>query len=221
MSITDQQVFNEIQAQLLETQNSGASYSSGHWTASEVISYANQRQSEFCKLTGILLSRATLPTVPQINRHPLPTNWITTHRVVFQAAPDPQTNIPGEYTEVPRGDGFEADHAAVDWPFNFATDGVPHLYTDGEVPTLQLQVMPATSAIGVLQILYVALPATLTGLGVALTVPDEFVPAIKWGIISDMLGKVGRAQDPVRALWAEAQYQLGVEAAKVMLAGWA
>lgn len=211
MAITDQAIFNEIQNSLLETPNSGASYSSGHWTASEVIGYANTRQQEFLKLTGILLTRATLSTIPQINRHTLPTAHITTHRVVYLSAA-------GVYTEIPRGDGYEADHGAADWPFNGTP--VPAIYTDGEVPTTQIQTMPAASAIGVLQVLFVALPAILTGLGVALTVPDEFTPAIKWGIVSDMLGKVGRGQDPARAAWAEAQYQLGVEAAKVMLEGW-
>jgi len=214
LAVTDQALFDEVQAHLLETQNLGVSWSSGHWTASEVIAYANTRQQEFLRMTGIILTRTTINTIPQVNRHSLPTGHITTHRVVMLSAA-------GVYTEIPRGDSYEADHAESTWPSTPASDGIPHLYTDGEVPTQQLQVMPASSIIGVLQILYVALPAILTGLGVALGVPDEFVPAIKWGIISDMLGKVGRAQDPARSLWAEAQYQLGVEAAKVMLQGWA
>ena len=65
-----------------------------------------------------------------------------------------------------------------------------------------------------------ALSGLLTGLGVKFTVPDECVPAIKWGVIADMLSKIGRAHDPERAAWAEQQYQEGVEATKIILRGW-
>lgn len=213
MSITDQQVLNEIQGHLLETQNSGASWSSGHWTASEVITYLNQKQYDFLKRTSLLLSRNTLATTPQEIRQPLPADCILIHRVVWKSAL-------GVYSEVPRGDGFEADHAQGDWPYNTATDNIPHLYTDGEIPTLQIQVMPPVNDAGVLQILYVALSTTLSNSGVAFSVPDEFVPTIKWGVVAEMLGKVGRGQDPNRAAWANTQYELGIEAAKLMISGW-
>lgn len=213
MAITDQAVLSEIQNALIETDNAGASWSSGHWTATEVITYLNHRQYEFLKTTGILLSRASLVTTPQLIRQPLPTDWVITHRVVWRSS----ANV---YTEVPRGDGWEADHGEATWPYNTAVDDIPHLYADGEVPTLQLQIMPAVNDAGQLQILYVALSTALSNSGVAFTVPDEFVPAIKWGVVADMLGKVGRAHDPERATWAEQQYQLGVEAAKIMIGGW-
>jgi hypothetical protein len=81
--------------------------------------------------------------------------------------------------------------------------------------------MPATNSSGILWVLYVALSQTLDGTCVLFTVPDEFVPAIKWGAIADMLGKAGRANDPARAQIAEGLYQEGIEAAKIILSGWA
>jgi hypothetical protein len=57
--------------------------------------------------------------------------------------------------------------------------------------------------------------------GVFFSIPDEFLPALKWGVIADMLKKVGRAQDLARAEYAENRYTEGVEAARIMLRGWA
>jgi hypothetical protein len=212
MSVTDQNVLGEIQGLLVETNDGGLTWGSGMWTPTEVINYLNQRQFQFLKETALLMSRATLATNPNVTRQPLPTDWITTQRVVWQDAN-------GVFTEVPRGDGWEADHGLLDWPYNLQS-GPPKLYTDGEVPNLELEIFPAVLGSGVLQILYVNLSATLSNSGVAFTVPDEWTPCIKWGVIADMLGKVGRGYDPNRAKYAESRYQEGVEAAKVALRGW-
>jgi hypothetical protein len=213
LAVTDQNVLNECQYALIETPNNGASWGSGLWTTSEVINYLNQRQFDFLKRTALLMARATLNTIPQEVRQALPSDWITTQRVAWL---DAGTNL---ITEVPRGDGWEADHGIPTWPYDNAP-GPPLLYTDGEVPNLQLEIMPPTQASGVLQILYVNLSATLSNSGVAFTVPDEWTPCIKWGVIADMLGKVGRGHDPQRASYAESRYQEGVEAAKLALQGW-
>jgi hypothetical protein len=53
-----------------------------------------------------------------------------------------------------------------------------------------------------------------------LTTPNDFTPAIKYGVLADMLSKVGRGQDLTRAAYCESRYQEGVEAAKIMLSGW-
>lgn len=211
MALTDQSVLGEIQVHLLEPNDSGATWPSGLWATDEVLALVNQRQYDFLKRTALILTRATIPTIPQEHRQALPSDWIMTQRVVW-------LDGSGNFTEIPRSDGWEADHAIPTWPNTTATQ--PALYTDGESQTLTLEIMPAASQPGSLQILYVALSTQLTGAGVTFTVPDEFVPAIKWGVIADMLGKVGRAFDPQRAQYAESRYEEGVQAAKIMLAGW-
>lgn len=214
MAVTDQNVLNEIQAHMVEgVQDGGTSWPSGLWTVAEVIAYANQRQYRFLKETSCVLKRATLVTVPSVQRHPLPTDWIVTRRLVFRSS-----GSPAVFTEVPRGDGFEADHLLLDWPFNSAS--VPRLYMDSEIPNLFIQTAPSVNVSGLLQILYTALSTLLSNTGVAFTVPDEFTPAVKWGTMADMLWKSGRAHDPERAGYCEARWQEGVAAANVMLAGW-
>ena len=212
-SISDQAQLSEVQQHLVEpTVDGGTTFASGLWTVTEVINYFNQRQYRFLRDTQLLLTRTSLVTTPNVNRQPLPTNWIVTSRAAWQ-------DITNVFTEIPRGDTWEADHAILDWPYNGAQR--PQLWTDGETPTLQIELLPSPNVSGTVWLLYVALSALLSNTGQLFTVPDEFVPSIKWGAIADMLSKVGRAFDPVRAEYAESRYEEGVEAAKIMLAGWA
>src|SRR5262249_31133396 len=50
----------------------------------------------------------------------------------------------------------------------------------------------------------------------ALGIPDDLTPAIKWGMLSDLLGKDGIARDPVRAQFAEQRYQQYVQLARLL-----
>ena len=62
---------------------------------------------------------------------------------------------------------------------------------------------------------------TLTGAGVAIDLPDEFAHVLKYGTLADQLRKDGRGQDLGRADYAQQRFDLGVEAARLILAGWA
>jgi hypothetical protein len=124
-----------------------------------------------------------------------------------------------EYNELPRSDGWELDHGYEAWQRDVVDQ--PIAYMDAETPQLEIQTAPATSHAGVLEVLYVALGDVLSNTGIAFTVPQEFVPSIKWGVLADMLSKVGQAHDPARATYAEARFQEGVVAAQLMLRGWA
>jgi hypothetical protein len=77
--------------------------------------------------------------------------------------------------------------------------------------------MPAPTVAGELTILCVALAGILDGLGEIWTVPYEFVPAIKYGIMADMLNKVGRALWSTKARYCELRYQEGVMAATLLM----
>lgn len=211
MAVTDQQVLGEIQEALVEPNDSGATWPSGMWTSAEVLNYFNNRQNQFLKETGVLLTRVALATTPNVNRQPLASDTMFLQRLVWKSSA-------GVWNEVPRADTWEADNALNAWPYTM--ESRPKMYTDSEIPTLQVQIMPAASDAGVLYALYCALGTTLTGSGTSLTVPDEFTPAVKWGTVADMLSKIGRALDRPRAAWAEERYQEGVAAAQLILLGW-
>jgi len=121
--------------------------------------------------------------------------------------------------EVPRGDSWELDHADRDW--QTATQTFPTIYTEVEESPKSLEVAPgAIDTLGSVEILYASVGAELLNSSIKFSVPDEFVPAIKWGAISDMLAKPGRAFDPERSKYAEQRYQEGVVAARLLVRGW-
>lgn len=213
MAITDAAMLSEIQQLLLEQAVDGGVTWSEFWTAAEVLNAANDAQSQFLKDTAILVKRASINTVPNVLRHPLPSDWLLTYSVDYQRAD-------GGFFELSRADGMQADLLNPDWQYNMARTN-PQSYTDGELPTLQLQVMPAVDSPGILWVLYLYIGAALSNAGaVNLTVPDEFEPAIRWKTIETLLRKIGRALDIERADYCEVRYQEGVAAAKIMLEGW-
>lgn len=209
---TDLQLGTEIQYALLEPPSGGVAWPSGLWTFAQVYAALTDAQNEFLRDTGCLLTPVTLPLPAFTHRTPLPQDWIATADVVWRDAD-------GRVTEIPRSDDVEADNAQADWEVNAAP--LPLMYTDASQPTLQIQVMPAPSDVGQLELLYIALGAILTGGGIPLTVPELCTPAVKWRAIGILLETLGRAQDVEGASYCRQRYQEGVAALQVLLKGWA
>lgn len=208
MAVTDQQLLNECQYAVIEPPDNGATWPSGLWTLAEVLGYANQRQWYFLKETGIVTTTASITANAGTgNRFSLPTDWIGTVRAAWKDA--------SHWQGLQRSDTWQADHGMDTWE---ATAGTPKLYMDAETPTLGIQIAPKPVINGTVEVLYVALSTTLDRSGIALTVPDEFAPYIKWGVLADMLSKVlGRQQDMTRAAYCEERFQEGITLAQCLI----
>lgn len=213
MAVTDQSILSEIQLAMLEpVADGGVTWTSGMWTASEVLSYLNLRQDRFLKESQLLASWTTMAVSAGQLRPSLPVDWVATVRVSWKG--QAQTT----YTKLPRSDSWSADNGVPTWPTVTATR--PAVYMDAETATLLIQLAPAPTNAGTLSLYYVSTGAPLTGLNELFTVPDEFVPYIKYGAIADMLMKLGRTQDMGRAAYCEQRFAEGVELAKSWLVSW-
>jgi len=212
MSVTDQQLLSEVQLAMLEpTVDGGVTWTSGMWTAAEVLQYVNQRQDRFLKETGLLTSWTTIPVNAAQLRPALPSDWVATVRISWQGT--------GGLTFVvlPRADSWSADNGVPTWPTVTATR--PTVYMDSETPTLQVQLAPAPTGSGTLSLYYISVGNTLDGTGEIFNTPDEFIPALKYGVMADMLTKLGRTQDGLRAQYCEERFAEGVELAKSWISG--
>src|ERR1019366_1420014 len=207
MAITDLDQLTELQLALQED----ATFSNGLWTLAEVVGYFNQRQYRFLKETGIIAAWAVIPWIPQETTQPLPPDWIAPLAVLWQ---DLAT---GTYSPLPPSDTWELDHLDVHGASTPAS--LPQAYRDGTLETLTIAVGPAPAAPGALELIYVGLSDLLDGLGTYFTIPDEWVPYIKYGVYADMLGKDGRGQDLLRARYATVRYQEGLALATALLEG--
>lgn len=210
MAVTDQQLLTEIQYALVEpTVDAGVTWTA-LWTAEEVLLLANWKQRQFLRETACVISQAVLLTIPNVHRHPLPIDWIVTLAVGWRR-PNGTSYALHPATEV------DATFAVTSWHTEPVID--PIAYTEVELPTLQIQILPASSDAGLIDLLYQALGATLLGTGIALTVPDDCAWIVKWGMLAPLLDKVGRSADPARAAYAETRYRLGVELVRSILRG--
>lgn len=209
----DQTLLTDLQYALIEPPDGGANWPSGLWTRDEVLHALTERQNRLLKDTLLLTTVSPLiPAAATVHRFPLPADLIRIVAVVWRGSD-------GYVRELLRVDSFEADHALPTWE---TTDTNPPLvYMEEETPTLQIQIAPAPSVPGNLDLLYVALAPALTGNGQAFTVPDEWTVGLKYGTLADLLSKDGRGQDLSRAQYAEARFQLQIEISRIILKGWA
>lgn len=214
MPVTDQTVMAEIQRVTLESLgDGGVSWPSGMWTQAEVLGYLNQRQNRWRGATTLLWTQALTAVVPNQARQAAPTNWTAT---IFMAFCDAN----GCFRELPKVDTHELDLRYVNWPITSADR--PYGYYETEGDTLSTYIAPIPSALVTqLEWYYVSLGTALTAAGVNFSVPDEFVPCIKYGALADMFSKVGPAANPILAQACEERWNEGLELGKLMSTeGW-
>lgn len=201
------QLLSEIQEHLLEDVNGGISFSSGLWTVSEVLAYLNGRISRFLMETGILQVRQTQAALAADEWYELPSDLIDLRRAAWTSS-GPTTRV------LPRTDSFTADMWDDTWE---STPGDPQAHMLVPERSLELRVVPNPSADGTLDLIYVKNLPPVTNDCSIMPIPDEWVPFVKWGVISDMLSKEGEANDPQRAGYAEKRWEEGVTLARLYL----
>lgn len=210
--MTDQQLLNEVQVELLEPPSLGLDWPSGLWTSAEMLGYLQQREARFLKESGLIVSRASLVVGPNDVVVPLPADWVATVRCCWLEGDPPTRHL------LTRGSQWELDQATPRWS---ALEGErrPHLWTDSEDHGQLLRLMPTPSMMGLVEIAYVALPASVDGNGQTLTTPDDFCLYVRCGILADALGKRGRGQDLHRAQYFEERFAEGVVVARAVIGG--
>lgn len=209
--MTDQQILTEVQYALIESPDGGLTVSSGLWTPDELQDAINAAQQWMIREVWPVVTRTTIPTVPNQSRHPLPQTWIETIRVGF-------TDADGDSASLGRDSTWSADYLDPAWTYTMSSR--PLAYSDAGTPVPQLQLMPAASDNGLIDVWYAALPTELSNTGVAWAIPDYLVYPCKWKALAILLAKDGRGQDLPRAQAALARAMEGLEAAKIMVGGW-
>lgn len=215
MPLTDQDILSDVQSLLAEPIDGGVSWPSGMWTPIEAANAIDHVQNDLM-MTGIVLKRVTgIVCIPHVLRHDLPDDVIQLVRVVWVRALDGR-RFPLDPTDI-----WELDAVLYSGTTNWRQEaGIPKFYTTSDVPAGVIQLAPAPSLVGSLEITYVPAPVTVDGSGIPLSVPDDFSVMLTWGTIMHLLTKEGRAKDPARAALADQRVQLATEATKLILKGW-
>lgn len=208
---TDQQILTLLQYALVEPPDGGASWPSGLWTRDEVIAAFNTRMQQYLRDTQAIATRIEIPVVAGTNPVTLPVDWIATLAANWRTTG-------GVRSPLTPSDSFEIDLALPSWE---TTPNTPIVLLDGDDGTLTARLGPVPIADGTLELLYVALATPANGSGVTLTIPDEALDGIKYGTLADLLSKVGRGADPMRAQYCQERFELGELVTEILLGGWA
>lgn len=213
----DQALLTELQFALLEPPDGGQTWPSEIWTRAEVLDAIDSSVQSLLRETHLVVTRVEQAvTAASLGIVTLPADWLATAWLVWRTAG-------GARTPLGSADTFEADLGEPTWE---DTPGVPYAFADLDAAaqpvsgTLRLRLLPRPAADGTLEILYIVRPAVLTGAGAAVPIPDEFLSGVKYGALGWLLRKVGRLNDPERALYCEQRYDLTRTVAEIILGGW-
>lgn len=209
--MTDQDVLTLLQYALVEPPDGGASWPSGLWTRDEVLNALNTRMRQYLRDTHAVATRIEIPVVAGTNPVAVPADWIGTLAAVWR-------DLAGVRYPLTPADAFEIDLMVPTWE---TVPDVPIVILDGDDGTLTVRLGPLPAANGTLELLYVALPTAANGSGVTLSLPDETLDGIKYGTLADLLGKVGRGNDPMRATYCQERFEMGEMLTEIILGGWA
>lgn len=213
MATTDQALLSGLQRRLAEPDDAGASWPSGYWTAAEVLELVNQRQASLAERSQLFLGIWEIPVLALQQTVALPSDLLA---IVDAAWENLAT---ATFSPLDPVGPFSLDHGLRDWAIE---PGTPRVYQHGAQGDLtSVVIAPAAASLGRLHLVGVPTPDRVDGTGQLLVVPDEVASAIlPYGVLEDLLTKPGRAADPGRAAWARARYEEGLEALRLILAGW-
>lgn len=213
----DTDMVKDIQYRLLENGNAdadGLTLLTDMFSIQEIVDSMNRVQQKFMIDTGMILTRAApIPVTVGNDRYDLPVDNSAVVRVSYT---DFQAAGPNVTRALTPTDTWELDTSVTLWPSGSDT---PITWWQTTLAQQRLGIAPVPDNVGALNLLYVALSTTLTGLGVALAIPDDWAPYVLWGTLQELLSSDGPAFDPLRAQYCSKRYDEGVELALVMLGG--
>lgn len=214
MAVIDQDVLNELQRVTLEgVGDGGVTWPSLMWTQDEVLGYLNQRQNRWLAATALCWTVLETTITANVRDQPMPADWIATIFLAWKTSA-------GTYDELPKFDALSFDYALATWPT--ATGATPKGYLEVDGDTLTTQVVPTPTDVGAaIERYYVALGTVMDASGIPFSVPDEFTPCIKYGVLADMFNKVGQAANAALVQACEQRWEEGVQLGMLMATeGW-
>lgn len=185
---------------------------STQFTLAEVTEALEGARDNFLSETGSVITHsvAAVPPTP-IGRFPVDDHVVDVRRVAWlPTLPGPNlAHVPLWVT-----DEFAAEALDPNWDL---TPDAPEAYSVLGTPPLQVQLVPPPIDNGRCDLLTVNSGATLDPtVGVLLGVPNNFVWAIKWGALAELLSQDGEPRDDFRAGYCRQRYEEACEVARRM-----
>jgi hypothetical protein len=211
---TDVEVANNVLAALIEPPLSAGWSGTGQFSIAQLQVALQNRLNRFLGDTGCTVTRQLVSNPPPPSEVvSLPDGALDVRRTAWRPLPPP-TGHPS-YPAYPMGRMDEwSEQAYVPGAAQNPTQ--PYGYSTYGVPPVAIRMIPPPLDEGAIDSLLVLSGATvnLDPLNpVALGIPDNLSPALKWGVLADMLASDGPSRDYARAAYCERRYGEFVELA--------
>lgn len=207
-SVTDDQLLSQIQYHLIE-QVANPQTISQQFPVSVIAQALTRTRDMFLTDTGLYLTRS-LPFsgMPTNGRIQLPQTLLDVRRAAWQDSSTSKTY------RLSRQDEYSALGYSRSWPQN---PTLPYSYSIALTPPISLQLIPAPSNTGTLDLVSLNSGPTLgcsPSSPVIVGLPDDYCWAVKYGAISDLLGQDGPSADLARSQYCRMLYGLGMTQAR-------
>lgn len=207
-STTLSQICTEIQYHLLESPTGIAGTGgSGQISIVAILQAIQRARNRFvidCCLPDTVHAQYVAPPPPD-GLITFSQSSVYVHRLGWQDAG-------GAWANLWRQDAWTFDHSDLIWP---ADPGIPLAYSEAELAPLTLQLYPPPVSAGTLEAVTVdSLLVDATNANAVFNIPDEWIHAVKYGALEEILSGGNQAVDPVRAQYAAQRYQQAVAFAK-------
>lgn len=205
---TDQTIVKYIQYHLLEPVTGNSWTGSEQFTLSDITNAIQKRLNQLLADTGCVVTRtnniALAANVPSLF---LSDKIIAIRRLAFIDG-----TVGAVHPLLPTDILSQRNFASE----NLYTPGDVYTYSSASARPTEIIFVPPSSQPGTLDLVAVQTGAILDPTtGVLLGIPDDYIWAIKWGALADLLAKDGPANDHPRSAYCERRYQLGVELLKI------
>jgi hypothetical protein len=222
LTITDAQLYKEIQYHLLEPAVGVNPWTgvSTQFTADDLIHAVERRRNELLSITNCTQTRRLIPAVP--GRITLPDTVLDIRRMAYLPISNGIPYGTGLYGVGPYGAGLPYLGSVV-WPedawgeqsfnrnYTLAPAGTPLSYLQTTQPPISFDTDCPPAFGGSYELLTSeAGPALSATTPQTLSVPDNWAHVIKWGALADLLSKESNAKDAARAEYCNMRHQMGI-----------
>jgi hypothetical protein len=197
------QVLTKVSLDLME---SDYTLPSGLWTPGEVIEYINYAVENFINNTGVIVSDDTIPSVVGTAVYTRPAGTGDVDRISFDGR------------RCRRISNFDLASMNSKWR---DASGSPHYYHEDGVDIDEFEFDKKPTKIANIRIFGDRLHTKLDSynLSAVINIPDSWIPAIQWEVLSYCYSKDGESQDLPRAAWAHNKYLYFISLCQRMIAG--
>lgn len=206
-SVTDRDLINLIQYHLIEPITTNWALSTPamteQFTMDDIVRAIERRRNQFLLLTALHQTHSQVAYGPPAGsgRIALSDSIIYIRRVSW-------LDLDGDFTPLWRDDEESGNFLRVDWANNPAT---PITYSAFMSPLVGLQLIPPSDDVGSVDLITINNPPNLDQTaGTLLSIPDDLAWIVKWGALSDLLGRDTQAYDPTRSQYCEQRWRDGI-----------